>query len=450
MTKLRIHKKQLMALGFIMSILLAAGLIACGQGDANAKTNRVDVSQAANQHAEILSNASMSKATSDPAGDWPQWLGPNRDAIVGAGGLSLPWGDNGPKELWRTPIGSGFSAISVAGGVAYTMESDDGTEYLIAFDPASGKKIWRFKTGSEFPDRMGGDGPRATPVIENGLVYTYSAYGQAFAVNASDGKLKWAADLVDLVGAKVPRWGFSTSPLIEGDLVILEAGGGSGKSMVALNKNSGDIVWTAGTDRVGYSSPIAVTINGVRQIICFTGSKLVSLSPKDGSLYWEEEWRTSYDVNSATPMFIAPDKIFISSEYDVGAGLFQVSGNASGLSSKRLWKTRDMKNKMATSVLKDGHIFGFDGKTLRCIDVANAETKWRARGYGEGTLMIAGDYILALSDRGKLGLIEATTSAFNELGTVQALQGKCWTIPTLSNGILFLRNEREMVAYDLR
>ena len=258
------------------------------------------------------------------AADWPQWRGPNRNGISQEMGLLKEWSNGGPQVLWRVSLGEGFSGISVVSGRVYTMFSEGDDEFVVCLNASNGEEVWRFRSDSNYHESQGGNGPRATPTIDGGLLFTVTAQGKLYALNTENGEKVWSHDLQEEFGSKIPRWGGCTSPLVEGDLLLVEVGGKDGKSIVAFDKKGGDVVWSSHTDILGYSSPIAVTIDGIRQLIVFTGTQLVSVSPENGNLYWTYPWQTEYDVNAATPVFIAPDKIFISSGYGKGAAVVRV------------------------------------------------------------------------------------------------------------------------------
>ena len=398
------------------------------------------------------------------AADWPQWRGPDKDGISRETGLLKEWPDGGPEVLWRVPLGEGFSGISVIGGRVYTMFSEGDDEFVVCLNAANGEEIWRFRSDANYIESMGGNGPRATPTIDGELLFTVTAQGKLYALNTENGEKVWSHDLQGEFGSRIPRWGSCTSPLVEGDLLLVEVGGTDGKSIVAFDKTSGDVVWSSLTDVLGYSSPIAVTIDGIRQLIVFTGTRLVSVSPDNGQLYWTYPWQTEYDVNAATPVFIPPETIFISSGYGKGAAVVQVRVKASAESSaeenegeknrveinvEEIWKNEEMKNHFATSVLHGDYVYGFDNAILKCIDANTGMEKWKTRGFGKGTLMLADAHLIILSDRGKLGLAEATPSGYNEVASEEILSGLCWTVPTLANGNLYARNEKEMVCLDM-
>ena len=401
------------------------------------------------------------------ASDWPQWRGSNRDGISQEMGFLKEWPNSGPQALWRIPLGQGFSGISVVGGRVYTMFSKDNDEFVVCLNASNGEKIWRFRSDGNYDESMGGNGPRATPTIDGEFLFTVSAHGKLYALNTESGEKVWSHDLQGEFGSEMPRWGFCTSPLVEGDLLLVEVGGKDGKSIVAFDKRNGEVIWSSHTDILGYSSPIAVTIGGIRQLIVFTGAQLVSVSPENGSLYWKYPWQTQHDVNAATPVFIPPDKIFISSGYGKGAAVVRVrvmappetsAGKNGGEEShenhaeikvEEIWKNQEMKNHFATSVLHGEYLYGFDNAILKCMDANTGAEMWKTRGFGKGTLMLADEHLIILGDRGKLALAEATPSAYYEVGSSEVLSGLCWTVPTLADGRLYARNEKEMVCLDM-
>jgi outer membrane protein assembly factor BamB len=377
-------------------------------------------------------------------GDWPQFRGPDRNGVSSETGLRKQWPDGGPKVAWRIDLGGGFSGISVAAGRLYTMFSGDGEEFAICLDAATGREVWRFRTDANFKD-MHGSGPRSTPTVDDEVVYVLSAKGKLHALGAGDGKPVWTRDLVSELGAETPRWGYATSPLVEGKLLLLDVGGRGESSLVAFDKASGKVVWRSQSDKAGYSSPIAVTIADRRQIVFFTGTTVVAVSPENGSLLWKQPWKTSYDVNAAMPVFIPPDRIFVSSGYDVGAAVYRVT--ATGV--EEVWRNREMKNKFSSSVLHGGHLYGFDEKTLKCIDAATGQARWRARDFGHGTLIYADGHLLVLGDDGALALVEATAEGYHERARARIFEGKSWTVPTLAGGRLYLRDQEQLLSLDM-
>ena len=384
----------------------------------------------------------------DASGEWTQWRGPNRDGISQEEGLLKAWPEGGPQVLWRIPLGEGFSGISIAQGRLYTMFATGDDEFAVCLDASNGKEIWRVRVGEKFVERRG-NGPRSNPTVDGDRVYVLGARGNLFALNSASGKKLWEHDFVKEFGSIVPTWGFSGSPLVENELLLLEIGGEEGKSVAAFNKKSGELVWTSHTDRAAYSSPIAIDFNDVRQILFLTSKNLISVSPQDGQVYWTHPWLTHDGINVATPIFVPPDKIFISSSYDYGAALLKMKADSNALSVEEVWRSKVMKNHFNSSVLRGDYLYGFDDTVLKCIDANSGEEKWAARGFGKGSLFLAEGHLIVLGDAGRLALVEAIPAEYKEKASAQVLEGLCWTVPTLAGGKLYLRNIEEIVSLDV-
>jgi len=393
--------------------------------------------------------AALFAAASASGADWPQFRGPHRDGISEDQHILKAWPETGPKVLWKVPLGEGYSHIAVAAGRLFTQYISGADELLACFDPATGRQLWSLRTDSKFVNDQG-NGPRATPTVDGDRVYALSAQGHLYAVEAGTGKKLWEHDLAREQNAKGPSWGVASSPLVEGDLLFIQVGGAPAKTAMAFNKKTGELKWSALDDRPGYAAPIGITVGNVRQIVFFTGSALSALSPESGKLLWHVPWETDFDANAATPLFLAPDEVFISSGYDAGAALYRIrNGPEATAQVEQVWKSRVLKNQFSSSILRDGYIYGFDNATLKCITAQTGEEKWKQRGLGHGSVIFADGLLILLSDAGKLVLAEANPNGYTEKASFQALSGKCWTGPTLANGILFLRNSESMMAIDL-
>jgi len=382
-------------------------------------------------------------------GDWPQFRGPQRDGVARAAAhLVRGWPASGPRLLWKVPIGEGYSHLAVAGGRIFTQYGANDVEYVAAYDAASGRQLWVLRTDAELSNDMG-SGPRSTPTYDAGTLYVQSAQGQLLAVAAANGKVAWRHDLAKEFGARVPQWGIASSPLVEGDLLLVAVGGSGGRAAMAFDKRSGKVAWSALDAKPGYASPIALTAAGVRQAIFFTGSSVAGVAAADGRVLWEVPWTTDYDVNAATPLFVAPDKLYVSSGYDTGSAVFQFHGDGGRVTVQQVWKSREMKNQFSSAVLAGDYVYGFDNGTLKCVKVQTGEERWKQRGLGHGSLILADGLLVVLSEGGKLVLADATPDAYHERATFQALEGRCWSGPSLAGGKLFLRNREQMEAFDL-
>ena len=408
--------------------------------------------------------------------DWPQFRGHYRDGMSPATGLLDSWPEGGPKELWRRPLGEGFSGISIAGGRLYTMyaevppeaeppeegeepaaeaEEAEGeaaeapkTEYAAAFDAASGEELWRVAIGQRLVTQFG-NGPRSTPAVAGDTVYVLGAHGEFAALAVADGKARWQMSFSEKFGSNRPYWGFSTSALIEGDMLLVESSSPEGKAYAALDKASGDVMWTSGEAAPGgsYNSPMAITMGGKRQFV-YIGNEVLRSIDAEGNEIWSHPWPPG--ESHAMPIFIPPDKFFASGTEGIGGALLQVKSDGEGMEVEELWKNERMRNHYSSSLRHDGYIYGFDNATLKCISVETGEQQWAKRGFGKGSLIYADGHLIVLSDRGTLVQVEATPEGYVEKGRVQALEGRCWTAPTLAGGKLYLRSQTEMVSYDLK
>ena len=380
------------------------------------------------------------------ADDWAQWRGPNRDGISQETGWLKDWPSEGLKELWRVPLGDGYSGISVVGERVYTMADEGEEEFAFCLDATTGDVVWRFKTAAKFINDRG-DGPRSAPTIDGERVFVLSASGKLYALNSKTGERLWMRDFVKEFGSKAPGWGFSTSAIIEGDLLITEVGGRDRQSIVGFNKTNGEVVWATHTDEAGYSSPIAITFNGKRQVVFLTPRTLISVNPTDGHVYWKYSWPEG--INIATPIFIPPDKLFISASYDKGAVMVSMKADGEKIAVEEMWKNRLMRNHFNASVLLGDYLYGFDNATLKCIRVDTGEEQWVERGLGKGSLVLTDGHLIVLGEQGTLALVEASPTAYNEKARYELFDSLTWTVPTLSSRKLYVRNQEELVCLDM-
>lgn len=371
------------------------------------------------------------------AADWPNYRGPNYDGISTESGWSTTWPKSGPKVLWERSIGVGFASMAISNGKVYAMGNIDDNDILYCLDEATGDVIWKKSYPCPIFARQHEGGPCATPTVEGDAVYTLSKNGDAIRFNASNGDVVWHTHLGRDFGFKRPTWHFSSSPLIVGNLVILNVG----KYGVALNKNDGSIVWQNGKGKCGYATGVPCTIDGQKCVAMAVSVEVVGLNPTNGRVLWKFPWRTSYDINAADTI-VTDDMVFISSGYNKGCALYKIDGNK----PKKLWQNKNMKNQINCSVLWKGYIYGFDGQVngagkLNCIDLKTGQTQWSQRGFGTGSLMIADGKLIILGEKGKLAIAEASPEAYKELASAQILPRKrCWTTPVLANGKIFARN----------
>jgi outer membrane protein assembly factor BamB len=383
------------------------------------------------------------------AADWPQYRGPARDGVSEETGLLASWPAGGPPSVWRVGIGAGFSGMSVVGGRLFTQYTIGEDDVLAAHDVANGQRLWTVRLDRRYSDGQG-DGPRSTPTVDGDLVYGLSPRGHLVAAEVATGKVVWRKDLAAEFGADPPQWGISTQPAVEGDLLVVDVGGRTDYGVVAFDKRTGAVRWHSESGLAGYSQPIRLQVDGVDQLVVFRGTQLVALDPQSGRPLWRRPWGTDWDVNAASPIFVPPNRLFVSSGYDTGSALLKMQANGGKVTVAEGWASKGLKNQFSSSVVRGGIIYGFDNKVLKAVDLNTGADRWKQSGLGHGSLLLAEGKLWVLSDRGKLVLVEATPERYVELATAQPLSGKSWTAPTLANGKLYLRNEKEMLCLDVR
>jgi outer membrane protein assembly factor BamB len=381
------------------------------------------------------------------AEDWPQWRGPRQDGISAETGLSTDWPEAGPPELWRIPLGAGYSAVSVAGDRAYTMFATEEGEFVIALDAKTGKTLWKVRSGELFENSYG-NGPRATPTIHEGRVYALGATGSLLCLDAATGERVWGANVLEKLGGENLEFGLSASPVVTGKMLLV-VGGNDGKALAALDKGTGEVLWASLSDKGGYSTPIPVEVDGVKQIVVLTGQAVVGVAPEDGTELWRHPWKTTLDANVATPIF-HDGRLFISTGYGTGCGMFKLSVTDGKPAAELLWANKNMKNYFSTCVLVDGYLYGFNNTMLTCMDFETGEATWRQRGFNRGSLFVADGRLIIFGERGTLAMAEANSEEYKELASAEILDGRTWTIPTLVDGRLYVRGEQELVCLKLK
>jgi outer membrane protein assembly factor BamB len=384
-----------------------------------------------------------------PPAVWPDFRGPARD------GRSLEtirtaWPSDGPRRLWKQPIGLGYASFVVADGRAFTIEQRRGQEVLAAYDVETGRELWTNSWDAEFVESMGGDGPRATPTYHDGRVYALGALGELRCLDAAAGTVIWRRNILEDNGASNLDWGMSASPLVVDEKLIVLPGGRGGRSVVAYHKNTGDAIWRALDDRQAYVSPMLATLGGVRQVVMVSASRAAGLDLEHGSVLWEYPWATSMGINVAQPVLLGDDRVFLSASYGQGAAVFEVVRTGTRFATRTIWENSRMKNKFTTSLLHEGHLYGLDEAILACIDAATGELKWKGGRYGYGQPILVGSHLIVLTEGGDVVLVKANPERHEELARFPAIEGKTWNHPVLAEGRLLVRNLREMAAFDLR
>lgn len=387
------------------------------------------------------------------ADDWPQFLGPERNGVYRGAALAETWGTSGPRVVWRKSIGAGFSGPVVAQGRLILFHRVAGSEVVEAFEARTGASQWRYAYPTSYRDDFGFDeGPRAVPVVSNGVVYTFGAEGQLHAIGLADGKRIWSEDTASRFGVPKGFFGAAGSPLVE-DGKLLANVGGRKAGIVAFDPKSGKVLWTATGDGASYSSAIGATIAGRRSAIFLTRNGLVGVDPATGTPQFQRMWRArqAASVNVATPLVVG-DLIFVSAEYGPGAGVLRVDGSK----LIDLWASDEvLSNHYATSVYLDGFLYGFHGRqefgqSFRAVELKTGKVRWSQDRFGAGTVTLAGNRLLVLRENGELVLAAASPEAFRPLARAQILPPTVRAYPALADGFVYVRNDDTLVCLDLR
>jgi outer membrane protein assembly factor BamB len=392
--------------------------------------------------------AAPAKASERPY--WTNFRGPHRDGIYDETSVLTPWPAAGLPVLWKQPIGGGYASFVVASGKAFTIEQRRDKEVVAAYDVTSGRELWNNAWPALFSEALGGDGPRATPTWDDGRVYALGATGELRCLDAESGKRLWSRNILTENQAPNLQWGMAASPLIVDDKVIVLPGGGAGKSVAAYDKFTGKALWTSQNDRSGYASPELVTIAGEPQIVVVSASRVFGLKAEDGHLLWEYPWYTSPEVNATEPVFLDDHRFFLSSGYDHGAVLLDVSRNGDAFAVKQVWTTKRMKTRFNAAVYYQGYLYGLDEGILACIDAANGELKWKGGRYGYGQVLLASGQLIVLTEEGDLALVKASPDKLEEVSRFTILEGKTWNYPAIDGGRLLVRNTTQMAALKIQ
>lgn len=363
--------------------------------------------------------------------DWYRWRGPDLNGISSETGWQEKWPAEGPKQLWKASVGTGFASFSVSRGRVYTMGNTKDSDITSCLDAQTGEVLWRHSYPAALDPNSFEGGPCATPAVADGRVFTFSRKGDLFCLDAAKGTVIWARHLNRELGLEIPRWGCASSALVTGNLVVQNMGSAG----VALDARTGKVVWTSGKTSGAYATPVPVKIGADPCLAIFSRQSLIVVKTASGQEVFSFPWKTDYDVNAADPI-IDGNKIFISSGYNRGAALLELDGTT----PRKVWENKNMRNHFNTSVFWKGYIYGPDDSGLRCIAVDSGEVKWTDKEFRKGSLMIAGGKLVGLSERGELIIAEPTPDAFKPISRAKVLTGKCWTAPVLSNGHIYCRN----------
>jgi outer membrane protein assembly factor BamB len=435
---------------------------------------------------EVADEAPGADLAPTTADDFPQFLGPNRDCYLPGPELARDWTANPPQELWRRPIGAGWSAFAAVNGFAVTLEQRGPEEWVACYEIATGNPVWGHAITARHENPLGGIGPRSTPTIHNGRVYALGATGVLRCLDGKDGALLWQDDLrqrygLDAVSDELlVQWGRAGSPLIVDDLVVVPAGGPTlaAKSLIAFQAETGQLAWEGGIDQIGYASPALATLAGIRQILIVNENSASGHDPKTGVVLWSHDWpgndfestatfateqerlaslpgSSSQDASSSQPVPLPGDRVLLTKGYGGGAELLQFTPLADGslLKEASVWRNKQaLETKFTNVCVIDEHIYGLSNGYLECVELDSGRKTWRKnrrQEFGHGQILGVGDLILVLSEEGELALIEANPQQFVELARIPVFTDKTWNNLCLYGNKLLLRNDREAVCLEL-
>lgn len=377
------------------------------------------------------------------APEWPGFRGADRNGIVYGTHISSDWSANPPELLWRKPVGPGCSSFSVKGNLFFTQEQRGDFELVSCYNLLTGEPVWQHRDSVRFWDSHAGAGPRSTPTIVGDRLYTMGGTGLLNALNISDGSRVWMRDAATDAGIQVLTWGFTSSPLIIGDVVIVAMAG----KLAAFDTANGTPRWFGEDEGSGYSSPQLFVLDSIPQVILMSAAGAVSVDPATGKEFWKYDW--PIDDRILQPAWIEGEDFLLSQEY-TAVRRVAVEKQDTGYAIRERWTSTEMKVNFNDQVLHQGFAYGFDGPAIACLDLKDGKRLWKGDRYRGWILLLADqEVMLVLSEQGDLALVKATPEKFIELGRIKALKGKTWNHPAMAGNIVLVRNSEEMAAYRL-
>jgi outer membrane protein assembly factor BamB len=386
-------------------------------------------------------------ATALTADDWYRFRGPTLNGRSAEIEWSHQWSAAGPKIAWTAEVGIGFSSVSISDGRLYTIGNEENVDTIHCLSTETGEQLWTHTYSSPTDPNEFEGGPTSTPTIDGDLVFTLSRSGDLFALNKTSGLVHWNQDIAAEAEVRIPAWGFSGSPYVHDDLLILNVGDAG----AAVNKKTGQLVWKSEDRDSGYSSPVPLPQDGREGLVLGSARSYVCVEPNSGKEMWRQRWLTTFGCNAADAI-VSGNHVFLSSGYNRGSALLSVTADA----PEMLWKHKDFQNQLVSSVLVDGNLFGASGDVasgaeLVCVELMSGDVRWRSDAVRVGALSVAGDRLIVLSDSGELVIAKTSPERFEILARHQVLEGKCWTAPVLSNGRIYCRTASgQIVCIDVR
>ena len=407
---------------------------------------------AARENQETVAIGEVTDALEDTLADpeWPGFRGGDRTSRATGMKLSADWDSNKPQELWKVAIGPGWGSFAVAGNLLFTQEQRGPMECIVCYDADTGREVWSCEIQSRFDEAIGGPGPRATPTLANGQLFAMGAEGFLVRVNPANGEIVWQKDLREVADREPPMWGFSSSPLVINNAVIVHAGGGGDKGVIAFDVETGDVVWSVPAGGHSYSSAQLATVDGRRTVIVPTDTGVTFINPANGELQLEYEWKHN-GYRALQPQVVDGDSVLIPTGQGTGTRRIQMTTDGDGFAAEELWTSRDLKPDYNDFVVYDGHIYGFDGTIFTCVDLETGKRKWKGGRYGKGQVLLVEDsgLLLVASEKGEAVLLRADSDGKDELAKFEAIEGKTWNHPVMVANRLYIRNGQEAACYEL-
>src|SRR5262245_47350173 len=394
--------------------------------------------------------ATAHASTGSFSNSFPQFMGPHRNATLPDGPrLARDWTAQPPEKLWRQPIGPAWSGFAISGHRAVTQEQRGNDELVVCYDSLSGQVLWSHADAARYFTKIAGEGPRTTPTIAVDKVVAVGATGILNCLDLATGKLIWTQNILIDNHSHAGSWGVAGSPLVLGELVIVNPGGKNSRSLVAYRLSNGELIWGGGDDDASYSSPYATVLDGVSQVLIFNQHAIFGHETATGKVLWRHPW-DSHQPHVALPVALNGDRVLVSSGYGVGSEMLQVTRGSSGkFTVERLWKTIRLKSKFNNLVTRGGYVYGLDDGILACLDLATGDLKWKDGRYGHGQFILVRDVLLLTAENGEVVLVEPLPTERRELTKFQALKGKTWNPPALAGNLLLVRNDQEAACYRL-
>ena len=380
--------------------------------------------------------------------DWPGFRGPDRSARVGGIRLATNWETQPPEELWKVPVGPGWSSYAVAGDLLFAMEQRGLNELTACYSADTGETIWTSATEARFEDPLGGPGPRATPALAGGRLYALGASGHLKCHDARTGDVLWEQDLRKVADRDPPMWGYCSSPLVVDSVVIVIAGGKDGKGTLAFDAESGELRWSAASGEHSYSSPEVVSVAGSEYLATLSEAGMELVETATGSVVLNYEWKHE-GYRAVQPKVVGEDSLLLPTGMGTGTRRLKIHSAEGELSVEEIWTSLDLKPDFNDFVVHDGFAYGFDNAIFVCIDLSTGKRKWKRGRYGKGQVLLLDDanQLLVVSERGKVLLLEASPEGHSELAEFQAIEGKTWNHPVLIGDRLYLRNSEEAACF---